>query len=67
MDVLQVIWYVLVAFAGLGFLCVFVERHVELRKELDTEYGFEQGRQDGPEDQEKLGAELTIKCTTVPI
>ena len=39
---LQRVWKVAVAFSGLGFLLVFVERHVELRKELNTEFGLQE-------------------------
>ncbi|MCJ1352519.1 MAG: hypothetical protein MMC33_002503 [Icmadophila ericetorum] len=40
---LQTVWQVAVAFSCLGFFCVFVEKHVELRRELHTEYGLEEG------------------------
>ncbi|KAL9129862.1 MAG: hypothetical protein Q9217_001817 [Psora testacea] len=43
---LQTVWHVTIAFACFGFLCVFAERHVELRKDLNTEYGLEE-KQDG--------------------
>lgn len=39
-DALRVVWEVVLAFAGLGFVVVFLERHVELRRELDTEFGL---------------------------
>jgi Major Facilitator Superfamily len=41
-DSLQTVWQVAVAFSGLAFLLVFLEKEVPLRKELDTEYGLEQ-------------------------
>jgi hypothetical protein len=40
---LQTVWQVAVAFAGLGFLLVFGEKQVELRKELQTEFGLDEG------------------------
>ena len=43
-DALQTVWQVVVAFAGLGFFCVCIEKHIELRKELNTEYGFKEGK-----------------------
>ncbi|KAM5447628.1 hypothetical protein MaudCBS49596_005887 [Microsporum audouinii] len=43
---LQVVWRVIVAIACLGFCCAFIEKHVELRKEHDTEYGL--AKQDQP-------------------
>ncbi|KAH8773845.1 major facilitator superfamily domain-containing protein [Diaporthe sp. PMI_573] len=35
-------WLAALAFSLLGFLLVFVEKHVEMRKELDTEFGMEE-------------------------
>ncbi|EAW15014.1 uncharacterized protein ACLA_004280 [Aspergillus clavatus NRRL 1] len=40
-DSLNVVWYVSLAFAGLGFLLVFLEKEVPLRKELDTKFSME--------------------------
>ena len=39
---LQRVWQTTIAFSCLGFFLVFVEKHVELRKELNTEYGLEE-------------------------
>ncbi|KAL8789576.1 MAG: hypothetical protein Q9195_006753 [Heterodermia aff. obscurata] len=39
---LQRVWQISIAFSCLGFFLVFVEKHVELRKELNTEYGLEE-------------------------
>lgn len=39
-DSLRTVWQVAIAFSLLGMFCVFVEKHIELRKELDTEYGL---------------------------
>lgn len=41
-DALHVVWYVSLAFAGLGFLLVFLEKEVPLRKELDTKFAMEE-------------------------
>lgn len=41
-DSLNVVWYVSLAFAGLGFLLVFLEKEVPLRKELDTKFAMEE-------------------------
>ena len=35
------IWHVAIAFPLLGFLLVFVEKHITLRTELETEYGID--------------------------
>jgi hypothetical protein len=40
-DSLKRIWQVGIAFVALGFLVVFIEKEVPLRKELDTEYGIQ--------------------------
>lgn len=39
-DSLKTMWYVALAFAGLGFILVIAEREVPLRKELETEFGM---------------------------
>ncbi|KAI9662177.1 MAG: hypothetical protein M1831_002873 [Alyxoria varia] len=54
-EVLRTVWRVGIAFACLGFLCVFVEKHVPLRKELDTEFGLDQGGQKGQNSDDDLG------------
>ncbi|KAK3998218.1 major facilitator superfamily domain-containing protein [Cladorrhinum sp. PSN332] len=41
-DALNTVWYVSLAFAGLGFLLVILEREVPLRKELDTKFAMEE-------------------------
>ncbi|MCJ1405530.1 hypothetical protein MMC11_008758 [Xylographa trunciseda] len=41
-DALKYMWYIAIAFTGLGFLIVIIEREVPLRKELDTEFGIAQ-------------------------
>ncbi|RWA08692.1 hypothetical protein EKO27_g6424 [Xylaria grammica] len=40
-------WLAALAFALLGFLLVFLEKHVELRSELDTEFGMESQPKEG--------------------
>lgn len=40
-DALQIVWHVLIAIACLGFFCAFLQRHVELRVDLDTKYGLD--------------------------
>jgi hypothetical protein len=39
---LRQVWLIGIAFAGIGFLLVFVEKEVELRNELNTEFGMEE-------------------------
>lgn len=39
---LRLVWLVGIAFAGVGMLLVFVEKDVELRSELKTEFGMEE-------------------------
>jgi hypothetical protein len=36
------VWLIGIAFAGIGFLLVFVEKEIELRNELNTEFGMEE-------------------------
>jgi hypothetical protein len=41
-DSLKLVWEVAIAFAGLAFLLVFIEKEIKLRKELDTEFGLKE-------------------------
>lgn len=41
-DALNFVWYVSMAFAGLGFLLVIVQKEIALRKELDTKFAMEE-------------------------
>lgn len=38
---IKTVWHIGVGFAGVGFLVVFLQKHVELRKENNTEFGLE--------------------------
>ncbi|KAI9648930.1 hypothetical protein NHQ30_001496 [Ciborinia camelliae] len=40
-SALRTVWYAGLAFSLLGFLAVFVEKHVDMRVTLDTEFGLE--------------------------
>ena len=44
MDALRTVWQVAIAFSCLGFLCVFIEKYIELRKQLDTDYGLKESQ-----------------------
>lgn len=44
---LKMVWWVSVVFAGIGFVLVFFEKDIALRKELVTEYGLKDNRIDG--------------------
>ena len=39
---LHVVWYAAAAFSLVGFLAVFVEKHIELCTTLETEFGLEE-------------------------
>jgi len=39
---LRVVWLVMTAVSLLAFFCVLLEKHVELRKSHDTEFGLEE-------------------------
>lgn len=43
---LRTVWLIGIGFAGLGLLLVFVEKEIELRKELNTEFGMEERKKD---------------------
>jgi hypothetical protein len=49
-EPLKTVWEVAVAFAGLGFLCVFFQKHVPLRENLNTEFGLNEGQEKKPQD-----------------
>ena len=44
---LHTVWQVALAFSLLGFLVVFVEKHIKLRTDLETEFGLDDGRKKG--------------------
>jgi EmrB/QacA subfamily drug resistance transporter len=37
---LRVVWWIITSISVLGFICTFIEKHVELRKSHSTEYGL---------------------------
>ncbi|RYP12299.1 hypothetical protein DL765_007410 [Monosporascus sp. GIB2] len=41
-QALRTVWYVAVAFAGLGFLITLIEKEIKLRDKLETKYGIEE-------------------------
>ena len=41
-SALRLVWLVVLGLSLLGFLCVFVEKHVDMRVTLETEFGLEQ-------------------------
>lgn len=41
-DTLKLVWQVAIAFSGLAFCFVFLEREIKMRKELDTEFGLKE-------------------------
>ncbi|KAL7939327.1 MFS general substrate transporter [Trichoderma chlorosporum] len=52
---LKVVWWVVTALSCLGFLCTFIEKHVELRKSHSTEYGLSGMDNDG------VGSQTLVK------
>ncbi|KAH9883405.1 general substrate transporter [Xylariomycetidae sp. FL2044] len=47
------VWYVGIAFAGLGWLLVWLEKEVTLRSKLNTKFGLEEKNKDKQEDVEE--------------
>ncbi|KAL3475762.1 major facilitator superfamily domain-containing protein [Aspergillus californicus] len=43
-DAIRTVWYVAMAFAGLAFLLVIVQKEIPLRRELDTKFSMEEGK-----------------------
>ncbi|OCL02125.1 MFS general substrate transporter [Glonium stellatum] len=60
---LKAVWEGAIAFGVLGLFAVFVEKHVPLRTELETQYGLQEKK--APEDREKgncnMNAETTVE------
>ncbi|KAK4243069.1 general substrate transporter [Corynascus novoguineensis] len=48
---IKIVWYVGTAFAGLGWLLVWLEKEVSLRSKLNTKYGIKEDKK--KEDEEK--------------
>lgn len=46
---LRTVFFVGIAFAGLGFLVTFLEKEVKLRTKLNTEFGLDEKRQEDTE------------------
>jgi MFS family permease len=57
-EALKTVWEVGVGFALFGFLLVFLERHIDLRKDLKTEYGV---AHDGVKDTAEAQRETTVE------
>lgn len=58
-DSLKQVWYVGIAFAGLAFLLAFLEKEIEMRKELETEYGLKKKEETSPKPVEDGPRELS--------
>ena len=56
-DAMQLVFQVGIAFAGLAFLLVFLEKEVPLRTELETEYGLKESKIKGSEKIAESGRE----------
>lgn len=63
-EALSVVWLVFVAITGLGFLSTLVLKHIELRKDRQTEFGLVDGSQPssnaekGSQEPKSFGMEL---------
>lgn len=55
-ESLKPVWYGAVALALLGFVLAFAEKHVDMRTQLETEYGLEKAEKHGE------GAESTMSA-----
>ncbi|PSR97193.1 major facilitator superfamily domain-containing protein [Coniella lustricola] len=51
-QALRTVWYVGLAFALVGFLLVFVEKHVDMRVTMEGEFGLEKTKRASDEDAE---------------
>ncbi|KAI1754843.1 major facilitator superfamily protein [Xylaria castorea] len=51
-------WQVAIAFSGLGFLLVSLEKSIKLRSQLDTEYGMEEKRRTGDSEERQTSNDV---------
>ncbi|KAK4150316.1 general substrate transporter [Chaetomidium leptoderma] len=54
---IKIVWYVGTAFAGLGWLLVWLEKEVTLRSKLNTKFGIEEKKKEDEEKMAKNGEE----------
>ena len=59
-QALRAVWLVMAAVSCLGFFCVFIEKHVELRKDHTTEFGLAESKHKTTLDVEE-GPNLTTE------
>ncbi|PNP46126.1 hypothetical protein TGAMA5MH_02161 [Trichoderma gamsii] len=55
---LKVVWWIVTSVSVVGFLCTFIEKHVELRKSHSTEYGLADKESTTSNSLEKGGQHL---------
>lgn len=56
-DALRNVWHAAVGFALLSFVAVFIEKHLELRTELDTKFGLEEKSKLGSSTEDSEASE----------
>ncbi|KAJ0108528.1 Major facilitator superfamily general substrate transporter [Diaporthe amygdali] len=55
-DSLKQVWQISIVFSGVSFLLVFLEKQIEMRKDLETEFGIDEGKKVGrSQDSAKAG------------
>ena len=63
---MRVVWYAGIAFAGLGWLLVWLEREVPLRSKVNSKFGLEE-KQKKEADVEKGASEQAVAESTTTI
>ncbi|KAI9644961.1 hypothetical protein NHQ30_006996 [Ciborinia camelliae] len=53
-SALRVVWLVMAAISCLGFFCVFIEKHIDLRKSHTTDFGLAENEVSGTSDLERV-------------
>lgn len=55
-DSLKQVWQISIVFSGVSFLLVFLEKQIKMRKDLETEFGIDEGKKVGrSQDSAKAG------------
>ncbi len=64
-EAIKTVWYIAMAFSGLGFLLVIVQKEIPLRKALDTKFNIEEKRDNKREEDNTANGDKEEKKNDV--